>query len=75
MVRDYGFSEEEARKLNETRWSWVAIPIRDAQSRVDGILYLDSSKKDCFSEEICGKIIVACEPLCAFIDWRYGNGE
>ncbi len=75
MITTYSFSEQEARQLDETRWSWLAIPIRDAQSRVDGVLYLDSSKKDCFSDDVCSQVVAACEGLRDFIDRRYGNGR
>lgn len=75
LVREWGFDTDEARRLNETRWAWLAIPLKDRKGRVDTVVYLDSSEKDAFSPTIRNEIYSACEHVGALIDWRYGDAK
>jgi hypothetical protein len=74
LIQKWGFTEKEAKALDPTRRSWMAIPITDSHSRLEGVIYLDSAKKDFFSNpqtyEMC---VSGCVGTAAFINWHYGG--
>lgn len=76
MVQLWGFSQEEAQSLNRTRWSYLAVPIKDEAGRVDTVVFLDSQVKDCLTDEVIESIIFpACEAIGLVIEQRYGHGH
>ena len=76
MVQTWGFSQEEARSLNRTRWSYLAVPIKDEAGRVDTVVFLDSQVKDCLTDDVIESIIFpACEAIGLVIEQRYGHGH
>lgn len=46
-------TEKSARAVRSDRWSFIAVPlVRRSDNRVIGVLYADTSKKNCFTETI-----------------------
>ncbi len=74
MVEEWGFDETEAKGLNDSRYSWLAIPIKGVDGIVDSVVYFDSSARQCFTEEACRPIFRACEGVAEYIGRRYGDG-
>lgn len=56
----WGYTDTEARALTPDRQAWMAIPMFDAQKSVIGVVYLDSNRKDIFTQEAQTLIIYAC---------------
>ena len=72
MVSDWGYSESEARKLSNDRQSWLAVPINgpDANSTL-GVVYLDSSDPEFFTDEVTKLVIEGCAEIAKFVHERY----
>lgn len=76
MVQAWGFSREEARALNQTRWSYLALPLKDGTGRVDTVIYIDSQIKECLTDDVIESVIFpGCEAIGLVIEQRYGNGR
>lgn len=71
LVADWGYTEEDAKRLAIGRNSWMAVPIKYKGSEVTGVVYLDSDEKKFFTDEIKTLIVGACGGLAVFIDERY----
>jgi hypothetical protein len=68
LVRDWAYTEEEARSLTSDRWSWLAVPIFGTDSRtVLAVAYLDSSERDLFTKEVRELVYGACQGIAAYI--------
>jgi hypothetical protein len=62
MIEEWSFDPEDAKSLNETRWSFLAFPISYEQ-RVDAILFIDSELRNCFSEDADGPVQLLVAPM------------
>jgi hypothetical protein len=71
MVREWGYTEEDAKQLSIDRNSWMAIPIYYRGKEVTGVVFLDSSDKGIFTEDLRDAIEWTCAGLAVFIDERY----
>ena len=74
LVQKWGYTEQDARRLSNDRFSWMAIPIfgkQDSKSVVIGVVFLDSDDRDFFTGEVKQLIITACAGIAAYIDERY----
>lgn len=71
LITVWGYTEADARKLDPTRNSWMAVPIKHKEKDVTGVVYMDSDEKSFFDEEVQARIIHACAGLAVFIDGRY----
>ncbi|MFO0856029.1 MAG: hypothetical protein U0640_01585 [Phycisphaerales bacterium] len=75
MIADWGFDAESAKSLNETRWSFLAVPINTSEGKVDAILFVDSELKNCFDESVVSTLVLpACNAAKMVVERRYGNG-
>lgn len=71
MVADWGFDEKGASGLSKDRNSWLAIPI-EYGGEVTAVVYLDSTDKNCFKDDVLKRQIVnAARGLAVFINERY----
>jgi hypothetical protein len=70
MIREYGYSREEAKKLNELTHSWFAFAIV-ADGTVEGVLYCDSRKADFFTAARQEDIRHAIVGIAYFVHLRY----
>ncbi len=74
MIKEWGFHEAEARLLDTTRWSWMAIPITGSDGSVDTILYVDSSEAALFTEQVREEFVYSTvEALSRIIEMHYGK--
>ena len=71
LVRDWAYTEEDARKVSHDRKVWMAIPIFGAKSDVVGVVYLDSNELNFFTEHIQQQAIQACSGIANYIDETY----
>lgn len=72
MVDDFGYDLADAKTLNHTRWSYLAIPLKDGSGRVDSVVYIDSSEKNLFTDEsVSNRVAGLCEGVTHFIDSRW----
>jgi len=71
MVREWGFTPEEAKDLKRKCRSWMGVPVTDKQDRVAGVIYLDSEDKDSFTPEIQERVFSGCGAMTAFLRERY----
>jgi hypothetical protein len=47
LIRDWNYTEEQARRLNPGVMEWMAVPIADPdRQRVEAVLFLDSTTRD-----------------------------
>jgi hypothetical protein len=71
LVRDWAYTEEDARKLRSDRKSWMAVPIFGLNHAVVGVVYLDSVEKDFFTKEVQQLTLNACAGIASYINERY----
>lgn len=71
MVRDWGFTEKQAKGLNAGRWSWIAVPLRGSDGKVHAVLYMDSTERQYFSEDRVKEVVEATKCLNRFVEERY----
>lgn len=69
---EWNFTRDEAVRLSSGRNSFFAVPITYGQE-VTAVVYLDSSQRHFFPDNVKRNIIVACLGLAVFINRRYYN--
>lgn len=71
MVQDWGFDPEDAKTLNETRWSFLAVPLKTSDGRVDAVIFLDSAVRNCFDDDVVNTLVLpAAGAITTTIDRR-----
>ncbi len=75
LIAQWGFDEEQAKSVDDSRYSWMAVPIKNETKGVfDAVVYLDSSRRLAFSEQICETIVYpACSAIALCIEREYGH--
>lgn len=71
LVRNWSYTEEDARALSPDRRSWMAVPVFGSKSSVVAVVYLDSSEREFFGGEIRQLIVEACGGIAAYINETY----
>ena len=71
LVKDYGYSREEARDLTPGRRSAMVVPITKEGGAVIACVYADSSEVGWFSEEIQEIMVAGTEAVASFARVRY----
>lgn len=73
LVRDWSYTEADAKKMTSDRYSAMAVPVRGRGGKdVLGVVYLDSSSKDFFaSDEMQQTVVAACVGVADYIGGRY----
>lgn len=71
LVREWSYTEDDARKLTSDRQAWMAVPIFRTDSSVIAVVYLDSNQRNFFSSEVKKIVIDACSGITSYIDERY----
>ncbi|MCU0689383.1 MAG: hypothetical protein MUE97_06565 [Phycisphaerales bacterium] len=70
MIEEWGFSPEEAPTLNDTRWSFLAIPLK-SQTVVDAVIFVDSEIKNCFDDKVVETFVLpAAASMTIILDGR-----
>lgn len=71
LKAQWGYTEQDARRMARGRYSFMAVPIRCGQ-HVLGVIYLDSDQRDAFTgTEIAEQVVAACGGINRYVDWRY----
>ena len=71
LVREWSYTDQDARKLTPDRRAWMAVPIFSPKMTVAAVVYLDSSEKDFFTAELQQLIIEACSGVASYINEVY----
>lgn len=67
LVRDWGYTEDEARAISADRQAWMAVPMLSAKNVPLAVVSLDSSIPGFFSPEIQNVVLGCCRGLGAYI--------
>jgi hypothetical protein len=73
LVRIWHYTEVQARKMNHQTMSWSSVPLalEGNGSRIEAVLYLDSTNPDFFTEERLNAILAASVGIARFVKKRY----
>jgi hypothetical protein len=72
LVREWNYTEDQARLLNPGAMEWMAVPIFDPDSAtVQAVLFLEASKRDFFNEMRQELVLLAVSGVAIFIGKRY----
>ncbi len=71
LIRDWSYTEEDARKLSPDRRSWMAVPIFGKKQIVVAVVYLDSAERDFFDNRIKSAVLGACGGIASYISEVY----
>lgn len=71
LVREWHYTEAEAKRLKSDRQSSMAVPIFTPLNQVNAVVYLDSNRKDIFNEDSARLVVSCCSGIAAFISERY----
>src|SRR5262249_24367409 len=71
LVREWAYTEHDARKLSSDRRSWMAVPVFDSGSVVCAVVYLDSNQTDFFTPELQQIILDASGGIATYVNEAY----
>jgi hypothetical protein len=72
LVRDWAYTEHDARQLAPDRRSWMAVPVFDRGNvNVSAVVYLDSNETEYFTPELREVIFRACRGIASYIHEVY----
>lgn len=71
LVRDWSYTEEDARKLSADRRAWMAVPIFGSKSAVVAAAFLDSNDTNFFTPEVQQLIIDTCGGIASYVKEVY----
>ena len=71
LVQDWGYVEADAKTLMMNRKSSMGVPIFQAPKVVEAVVYLDSDRKDIFTDEVKVMVMNGCKGLATYIRERY----
>lgn len=71
LVRDWSYTEEDARALSSDRRAWMAVPIFGSDSSVVAVVYLDSNEREFFGGDLQRFIVEVCEGIATYISETY----
>lgn len=66
LVREWSFTESDARAVSAGRQSWMAVPILGSNGRTDAVVYLDSSERDLFQGTVYDTVLAACAGIATY---------
>lgn len=76
LMEDWGYTEDDARKLNPATKAWMAVPlVAPPKSKILGILYIDSTDRDYFTATRKGLLMTAASGVERFANRRYPNSQ
>jgi hypothetical protein len=70
MRSEWGFTLDEAKNLDSTRWSWFAVPMLE-KTNVVGVVYFDSTDPDYFNDDRKPVVIGLATALIEYAKRRY----
>jgi putative methionine-R-sulfoxide reductase with GAF domain len=60
IIRDWAYTESDARRLTPDRQAWMAVPILNAEGAPVAVVYLDSREPNFFTDPLQGLIFAIC---------------
>jgi hypothetical protein len=66
LVREWAYTDKDARAVSAGRQSWMAVPILGAHGRTDAVVYLDSSDRDLFQGAVYDLAIAGCAGITTY---------
>ena len=69
-MENYGFTEEQARDLDPSTMSWVAVPLKNSDKEVVAVLYVDCKVKDYLDADKLALIGLAVIGIAYFVGLR-----
>lgn len=67
LIRDWAYTEEDARDISSDRQAWMAVPIVIANSEVTAVVSLDSSIRGFFTDQVQHVVIGCCKGMTDYI--------
>ena len=71
LVRNWGFTEVDARNVSSDRRTWLAVPVTSNEKEVIAVIYLDSNQRDFFTKPIIQSVVNGCEGIVSYIREKY----
>jgi len=71
LVREWAYTEHDARKLSPDRRAWMAVPIFGHKRDVVAVVFLDSNDPEFFRPDVQTFVVEACEALATYIHEAY----
>lgn len=71
LIEKYHFPEKQARAVDASSMSWMALTLRDFGGKVKGIVFCDSVDKDFFTTERQYLAMAACVGIAQFVEQKY----
>ena len=71
LVRDWHYTEVDAKRCNLSARSWLAIPLLNDEKAVEGVIFFDCDQKQFFSKERQDTALRAAAGIARFIKKRY----
>lgn len=72
LIKDWGYTEKEARSIPADRQAWMAVPIFSADGAVVAVVSLDTSVPGFFTRAVQRLVGNACGGIAAYIAEAYG---
>lgn len=72
LVRNWAYTEEDARSLSADRRAWMAVPILGTRGVLSAVVYLDSTDPAFFTQEVQDLVINCCEGIATYTMEAYG---
>lgn len=66
LVRDWAYTEEDARRLSPDRCAWMAVPILKPREGTVAVVYLDSREPGFFTEPLQRLVLTICSGINAY---------
>jgi len=71
LVKDWHYTEADARKCNPSARSWMAVPLSNDEQEVEGIIFFDCNERHFFTTDRAQIAICAAAGIAKFIKKRY----
>jgi hypothetical protein len=71
LARDWGYTPAEAKQLSSDAMSSMAVPLFSMERQVRAVVYVDSIRKDLFTDQLKGVVTTCSKGIAAYIDRRY----
>ncbi|HEX6751823.1 MAG TPA: hypothetical protein VF092_31300 [Longimicrobium sp.] len=71
LVREWAYTEHDARRLSSDRRSWMAVPVFDSGFVVVAVVYLDSNDTEFFTPELQKIILDASGGIATYVNEVY----
>ncbi len=71
LVRNWSYTEDDARRLSPDRRSWMAVPVFGDGPAPVAVVYLDSNDRTFFTTELQQVIVEACSGITSYVSEAY----